>query len=142
MVKFVKIFAAVVLVLCASVTAFAENYVEIDRTDRNVVYIDTDTIKDEGTYVTVVSKIELSSQEAKDEFKERSGVDADALLLTFAYHKEAEQDQFLEARTVFENNETGGQSRDYADDQWRDIPENSLGQKTRDWVIDYVANQK
>lgn len=138
MVRVVKIFAAVALVLCASAAAFAENYVEIERTDRNIIYIDTDSVKDEGTYVTAVSKVELSSQEARDEFKERSGVDADALLLTFAYSKEAEQDQFLAARTVFENNETGSQSRDYADDQWRDIPENSLGQKTRDWVIDYA----
>lgn len=142
MIKSVKILAAVALVLCASVTAFAENYVEIDRTDRNVVYIDTDSITDGGSYVTVVSKIEISSQEARDEFKERSGVDADTLFLTFAYSKEAEKDQFLAARTVSGEEETGSQSRDFSEENWRDIPADSLGQKTRDWIIDYVANQK
>lgn len=140
--RFVSIFAALALVLCASASAFAENYVEIDRHGPNIVYIDTDSIVDEGSYVTAVSKVAIRTKEAREQFKERSGVEANYLYLTFAYKKDAKQDQFLSARAVYGIEETGAQSREFSDEHWRDIPKDSLGEKTHDWVINYAAQQK
>ena len=55
------LFAALALTMlatvCLSQAAFAENFVEVDRTERNIAYIDTDSIKDNGGYLTAVTKI-------------------------------------------------------------------------------------
>ena len=140
--KMFKLCAALAIVLCASAAAFAENYVEIDRHGPNIVYIDTDSITDAGSYVLANTKVEIRTKEAREKFKERSGVDAHRLYLTFAYNKEAEQDQFLSARSVYGIDETGSQSREFSDKHWRDIPEGSLGEKVHDWIINYAAQQQ
>ena len=55
------LFAALALTMlatvCLSQAAFAENFVEVDRTERNIAYLDTDSIKDNGGYLTAVTKI-------------------------------------------------------------------------------------
>ena len=140
--KMFKLCAALAIVLCASAAAFAENYVEIDRHGPNIVYIDTDSITDAGSYVLANTKVEIRTKEAREKFKERSGVDAHCLYLTFAYNKEAEQDQFLSARSVYGIDETGSQSREFSDEHWRDIPKGSLGEKVHDWIINYAAQQQ
>ena len=97
--KMFKLCAALAIILCASAAAFAENYVEMDRSGTNVIYIDTDSIVDEGSYIIANTKVDIRTKEARDKFKERSGVDAHCLFLTFAYNKDAKQDQFLSARS-------------------------------------------
>ena len=104
--KMFKLCAALAIILCASAAAFAENYVEMDRSGTNVIYIDTDSIVDEGSYIIANTKVDIRTKEARDKFKERSGVDAHCLFLTFAYNKDAKQDQFLSARSVYGIDET------------------------------------
>ena len=87
--KMFKLCAALAIILCASAAAFAENYVEMDRSGTNVIYIDTDSIVDEGSYIIANTKVDIRTKEARDKFKERSGVDAHCLFLTFAYNKDA-----------------------------------------------------
>ena len=74
------LFAALALTMlatvCLSQAAFAENFVEVDRTERNIAYLDTDSIKDNGGYLTAVTKIILRTPEERAKFKERSGLDA------------------------------------------------------------------
>ena len=74
--KMFKLCAALAIILCASAAAFAENYVEMDRSGTNVIYIDTDSIVDEGSYIIANTKVDIRTKEARDKFKERSGVDA------------------------------------------------------------------
>ena len=77
--KMFKLCAALAIILCASAAAFAENYVEMDRSGTNVIYIDTDSIVDEGSYIIANTKVDIRTKEARDKFKERSGVDAHCL---------------------------------------------------------------
>lgn len=140
--KMFKLCAALAIILCASAAAFAENYVEMDRSGTNVIYIDTDSIVDEGSYIIANTKVDIRTKEARDKFKERSGVDAHCLFLTFAYNKDAKQDQFLSARSVYGIDETGSQSREFSEKHWRDIPQHSLGEKVYDWIINYAAEQQ
>ena len=71
--KMFKLCAALAIILCASAAAFAENYVEMDRSGTNVIYIDTDSIVDEGSYIIANTKVDIRTKEARDKFKERSG---------------------------------------------------------------------
>ena len=70
--KMFKLCAALAIILCASAAAFAENYVEMDRSGTNVIYIDTDSIVDEGSYIIANTKVDIRTKEARDKFKERS----------------------------------------------------------------------
>ena len=139
--KLLKICAAIAIVLCSSAAALAANYVEIGRNGPNVIYADTDSITDEGGYVIAGTKVSIRTKEAREKFKEHSGVDAHYLYLTFAYRKDAKQDQFLSARSVYGVEETGSQSREFSEKHWRDIPQHSLGEKVYDWIINYAAEQ-
>ena len=140
--KMFKLCAALAIILCASAAAFAENYVEMDRSGTNVIYIDTDSIVDEGSYIIANTKVDIRTKEARDKFKERSGVDAHCLFLTFAYNKDAKQDHFLSARSVYGIDETGSKSREFSEKHWRDIPQHSIGEKVYDWKITYAAEMK
>ncbi len=139
--KMFKLCAALAVILCASAAAFAENYVEIDRSGTNVIYIDTDSITDEGGYIIANTKVNIRTKEAREKFNEHSGADAHCLFLTFAYNKEAAQDQFLSARSVYGIDETGSQSREFSEKHWRDIPPRSIGEKVYGWIMDYAAQQ-
>lgn len=131
-----KIAAAVMmLLLCVCGSAFAENFTEVDRTEMNVAYVDMDSLKDEGSYVTAVSKITIRTPEGRARFKEKSGIDAHYLLLSFAYNKEAKQDQLLSVKAVYGYEITGGEDRAFSEANWRDIPAGSLGEKVYENIM-------
>ncbi len=125
------LFAALILTLlatvCLSQAAFAENFAEVERTERNIAYLDTDSVKDEGDYLTAVTKITLRTPEERAKFKERCGVDAHYLLMTFAYNKRAREDQLLAAEAVYGYETTGSESNEFSDRSWRAIPEGTIG---------------
>ncbi|MDO5114868.1 MAG: hypothetical protein Q4D58_02085 [Synergistaceae bacterium] len=124
--------------LCLSQAAFAENFVEVDRTERNIAYLDTDSIKDEGGYVTAISKITIRSAEARAKFKERSGVEAHYFILTFAYNKAAKEDQLLDAKSYYGYEVTGSETRVFSADGWREIPAGTIGEIMYDRLMTLI----
>lgn len=133
------LFAALALTMlatiCLSQAAFAENFVEVDRTERNIAYIDVDSIRDEGGYLTATTKIVLRTPEAKAKFKERSGTDAHYLLMTFAYNKGAREDQLLTASAVY-GYEATKETNDFSASNWRAIPTGTVGAIIYDEIME------
>ena len=136
------LFAALALTMlatvCLSQAAFAENFVEVDRTERNIAYLDTDSIKDNGGYLTAVTKIILRTPEERAKFKERSGLDAHYVLMTFAYNKAAREDQLLKAEVVYGYETAGNESNELSAQGWRAVPENTIGAVIYDKIIGAV----
>ena len=136
------LFAALALTMlatvCLSQAAFAENFVEVDRTERNIAYLDTDSIKDNGGYLTAVTKIILRTPEERAKFKERSGLDAHYILMTFAYNKAAREDQQLKAEVVYGYETAGNESNEFSAQGWRAVPENTIGAVIYDKIIGAV----
>ncbi len=128
--------AALSFAVCfLSAAAYAENLVEIERTGRNIAYVDADSVKDEGSYVTAATKIMIRTSEERARFKEKSGVDAHYVLLYFAYDKGAKRDQLLDVKSVYGYETTGSEKREFSADAWRDVPPGSLGEKVYEWVM-------
>lgn len=130
--------AAALSVACFSGAACAENFVEADRTDRNIAYIDVDSIKDNGSYITAVSKVVIRTPEERARFKEKSGLDAHYFLLTFAYNKEAPEDQLLNAEVHYGYEVTGTDKKEFSADAWRRVPPGSVGETIYQKVTDAV----
>lgn len=124
--------------VCMSQAAFAENYVEVDRTDRNIAYLDMDSIKDAGDYITAVTKITLRSPEERAKLKERAGVEAHYILMDVAYDKAARRDQPLGVRLVYGYEVTGAESRDFSEENWREIPKGTVGAIIYDKLMNVV----
>ena len=136
------LFAALALTMlatvCLSQAAFAENFVEVDRTERNIAYLDTDSVKDNGGYLTAVTKIILRTPEERAKFKERSGLDAHYVLMTFAYNKAAREDQLLKAEVVYGYETAGNESNEFSAQGWRAVPENTIVAVIYDKIIGAV----
>jgi len=133
---FAELILIMIATVCLSEAAYAENFTEVDRTEKNIAYLDIDSIKDNGGYLTAVTKIVLRTPEEREKFKERSGLDAHYILMTFAYNRTAREDQLLKAEVVYGYEMMGSEANEFSPQSWRAIPDKTLGAIIYDKIIE------
>lgn len=89
-----------------------ENFVEADRTERNIAYLDIDSAKDNGSYITALTKIVIRTPEERAKFKGKSGIDV-----------------------------TGTDVKGFSSDAWRSIPPGSIGETMYQRVAEEAQKQ-
>ena len=97
-----KVMQSLILALVLSFVPsllFAANFIEIYRNDEIIIFLDTASIKDQGTYYQAWEKTKYNTREAKKEAGEARGIDQEVsheLLLT-VYEKKHKRTGLLAA---------------------------------------------